>query len=67
MGRIALNPQDPTLFSGSLRFNLDPFQQQTDAEIWRLLELVDLKEFVSTDHRGLVWQELRHCLPAFCG
>lgn len=40
--------QDPVLFSGSLRMNLDPFDQHSDEDIWRSLELAHLKNFVSS-------------------
>lgn len=39
--------QDPVLFSGSLRMNLDPLNQYTDADIWTALELTQLKNFVA--------------------
>lgn len=45
--------QDPVLFSGSLRMNLDPFDKFSDADIWRVLELSHLKEFVSGLREGL--------------
>ncbi|TRY93238.1 hypothetical protein DNTS_014375 [Danionella cerebrum] len=45
--RITIIPQDPVLFSGSLRMNLDPFDGFTDEEVWRSLELAHLKSFVS--------------------
>uniref|UniRef100_A0A8C4NUQ3 ABC-type glutathione-S-conjugate transporter n=1 Tax=Dicentrarchus labrax TaxID=13489 RepID=A0A8C4NUQ3_DICLA len=45
--RITIIPQDPVLFSGSLRMNLDPFDTYTDEEVWRSLELAHLKNFVS--------------------
>lgn len=38
--------QDPVLFSGSLRMNLDPFDKFSDDDIWRVLELSHLKEYV---------------------
>ncbi|KAM9843269.1 multidrug resistance-associated protein 1 [Aulostomus maculatus] len=45
--RITIIPQDPVLFSGSLRMNLDPFDSYSDEEVWRALELSHLKSFVS--------------------
>ncbi|XP_012587108.1 PREDICTED: multidrug resistance-associated protein 1 [Condylura cristata] len=46
--KITIIPQDPVLFSGSLRMNLDPFGQYSDEEVWTSLELAHLKDFVST-------------------
>ena len=40
--------QDPVLFSGSLRFNLDPSDQLDDAELWNALEHAHLKTFVTS-------------------
>uniref|UniRef100_A0A668AQY3 ABC-type glutathione-S-conjugate transporter n=1 Tax=Myripristis murdjan TaxID=586833 RepID=A0A668AQY3_9TELE len=45
--RITIIPQDPVVFSGSLRMNLDPFDSYSDEEVWRALELAHLKSFVS--------------------
>eukprot|EP00003_Mantamonas_plastica_P005852 TRINITY_DN1477_c0_g1_i3.p1 TRINITY_DN1477_c0_g1~~TRINITY_DN1477_c0_g1_i3.p1 ORF type:complete len:1396 (-),score=534.50 TRINITY_DN1477_c0_g1_i3:135-3824(-) len=45
--RIAIIPQSPTLFDGSLRFNLDPFNEKDDVDIWDVLESIQLKDSVS--------------------
>ena len=45
--RIAVIPQDPMLFSGTLRKNLDPFHQHEDSEIWAALEVVQMKHNIS--------------------
>lgn len=42
--RLAVVPQDPTLFAGTLRFNLDPYDEHTDEEIYRALDKVGLLE-----------------------
>lgn len=44
--RITIIPQDPTLFSGSLRANLDPFARHSDAELWQALQLAQLDRYV---------------------
>ena len=43
---IAIIPQDPTLFRGSLRSNLDRFDQHDDASVWRALEQAHMADFV---------------------
>ncbi|XP_062269512.1 multidrug resistance-associated protein 1-like [Platichthys flesus] len=45
--RITIIPQDPVLFSGSLRMNLDPFDTCSEEELWKALELAHLSSFVS--------------------
>ncbi|CAG7833091.1 unnamed protein product [Allacma fusca] len=52
-GRLTIIPQDPVLFSGSLRVNLDPFGRYSDENIWQALELSHLKSFVKGLAAGL--------------
>ncbi|KAK6042920.1 ABC transporter transmembrane region, partial [Cooperia oncophora] len=50
---ITIIPQEPVLFSGTLRFNLDPCGKSTDSQIWEALELAHLKSFFSSLQGGL--------------
>ena len=40
--RLAIIPQDPTLFRGTIRSNLDPFNEHSDLELWSALRQSDL-------------------------
>lgn len=51
--RLTIIPQDPVLFSGSVRSNLDPFNKHNDEELWKALEVSHLKSFVSGLSDGL--------------
>jgi ABC-type multidrug transport system fused ATPase/permease subunit len=45
--KLSLIPQDPVLFIGTIRYNLDPFNSCTDDEIWNALERTFMKDKVS--------------------
>lgn len=51
--KLTIIPQDPVLFSGSLRLNLDPFDQYSDEELHQTLKLAHLETFVSNLKEGL--------------
>ncbi|KAL3630667.1 Multidrug resistance-associated protein 7 [Castilleja foliolosa] len=51
--RLGIIPQDPTLFTGTVRYNLDPLCQHTDKEIWEVLGKCQLKEVVEEKEEGL--------------
>ncbi|XP_072935953.1 probable multidrug resistance-associated protein lethal(2)03659 isoform X1 [Epargyreus clarus] len=51
--QISIIPQEPVLFSGTMRHNLDPFDEYPDHVLWKALEEVELKEAVSELAAGL--------------
>ncbi|KAI2473981.1 ATP binding cassette (ABC) transporter subfamily C member [Diabrotica virgifera virgifera] len=51
--KISIIPQEPVLFSGTLRNNLDPFDEYTDEALWNALEEVELKQAVEELPAGL--------------
>uniref|UniRef100_A0A670YR97 ATP binding cassette subfamily C member 4 (PEL blood group) n=1 Tax=Pseudonaja textilis TaxID=8673 RepID=A0A670YR97_PSETE len=44
--KISIIPQEPTLFTGTMRKNLDPFNEYSDEDLWNSLEEVQLKEAI---------------------
>lgn len=44
--RVSIIPQEPVLFSASIRSNLDPFNQFSDDELWKSIEAVELKSAI---------------------
>uniref|UniRef100_A0AAQ5ZQG6 ATP-binding cassette, sub-family C (CFTR/MRP), member 9 n=1 Tax=Amphiprion ocellaris TaxID=80972 RepID=A0AAQ5ZQG6_AMPOC len=51
--RLSIILQDPVLFSGSIRFNLDPERTCTDDRLWEALEIAQLKNMVKALAGGL--------------
>ncbi|KAL8723177.1 MAG: hypothetical protein Q9181_007335 [Wetmoreana brouardii] len=55
--RLAIIPQDPTLFRGTIRSNLDPFNEHTDLELWSALrqsDLIDADAKIDDENHGRI-------------
>ena len=50
---MAMLPQDPFCYAGTIRTNLDPFDEHGDEALWTALDRVGLKAFVSASPLGL--------------
>ena len=46
--RLAIIPQGPVLFTGSIRFQLDPFGMYEDSEVWEVFETVNLRDTIES-------------------
>jgi ATP-binding cassette, subfamily C (CFTR/MRP), member 1 len=53
---LTIIPQDPVIFCGTLRFNIDPFDVLTDDELWDALEKTHLSEFVASLDKKLMFE-----------
>lgn len=51
--KMTIIPQDPVMFSGTIRSNLDPFGESSDSELWSALEKSHIKQFVLKFEKGL--------------
>lgn len=50
---LSIIPQDPVMFSNTVRYNLDPFGTKTDDELWTVLQKVQLAEVIMSLANGL--------------
>jgi len=50
---VGLVPQEPCLFTGTLRYNLDPFEEYPDEFLWHVLGQVQLVDWVLKGGAGL--------------
>ncbi|GAB2235273.1 hypothetical protein Droror1_Dr00025694 [Drosera rotundifolia] len=50
---LGIIPQAPVLFSGTVRFNLDPFNEHNDTDLWEALERAHLKDTIQRNSLGL--------------
>jgi ABC-type multidrug transport system fused ATPase/permease subunit len=50
---LSIIPQDPVIFSNSVRYNLDPFKRATEEELWEVLKKVQMAEVIANLPKGL--------------
>jgi ABC-type multidrug transport system fused ATPase/permease subunit len=53
--KLGIIPQDPVMFSASVRFNLDPFDKHTDAEIWQVSVLNACPRLINATFRAFLF------------
>ncbi|XP_023242766.1 probable multidrug resistance-associated protein lethal(2)03659 [Centruroides sculpturatus] len=51
--KISIIPQDPVLFTGTLRRNIDPFNEYSEEMLWQAIEKVQLKDVIKNLPGGI--------------
>lgn len=51
---LSIIPQDPVIFSNTVRYNIDPFNRHTDDELWQVLKKVQMDEVIGALPKGLL-------------
>src|SRR5437868_6906878 len=51
--KLSIIPQDPTIFGGTIRSNLDPFEHYSDTQIWDAITACGLRSQVEAMDKGL--------------
>ena len=51
--KLAIIPQEPVLFTGTIRSNLDPFNEHEDHKLWKVLEDIQLNKKIEEMNQGL--------------
>ncbi|CAH8563643.1 unnamed protein product [Schistosoma turkestanicum] len=54
--KFSILPQEPIIFAGTLRFNLDPFGKLPDFDLWRAIESAHLADWVRSTNAGLDYE-----------
>lgn len=50
---VSIIPQDPVMFSNTIRYNLDPFRTKSDEDLWDVLKKVEMGTTIAQLHKGL--------------
>merc|ERR1712086_162076 len=50
---VSIIPQDPVMFSNTIRYNLDPFRTKSDEDLWDVLKKVEMGTAIAQLHKGL--------------
>lgn len=53
---LSIIPQDPVVFSNTVRYNLDPFGTATDEELWEVLKKAEMEEVIADLPGGLMYE-----------